>query len=557
MNFTRALTTAIVLAIAPLSASAADDAAEWAKEQKVHLDTITPAALTAIAKGAPDSYTRLFAEVKADYQSSPLELTRIAALTQFMARSGNPEACSKYADALVQAAKGAAAADVTCFFLDQLRWCATPQQTAAIKAFESSTGTGVAALAAIAALASERNFESQRSAETKTACTEYSEQIAKLNGSQKTKALIAGFNNPDLKIAGAALREASQIDIQDKIAAMGSSKAAEINQRRFAAGKEETQVWALQLKSTTDPVRRAMLLDMLGIRGNPAAAEAVAECISEADVTVSAAAQNALFKITPQAYANALPAMLKNLPQSHAAVTEQAIMLLSGKLIESSLLKDYESYSQSGKDLILNVLKNRKAKSGVTLALTAINSHAAESAISGYRLLRDCATEKEADILVKKLLKERGKIQNEAQSAVAGAARRDTTGTYTGLLQQSYPTATAEKKQALLETFGRIGTKPLLVLTENAVKDADKEVSTSAVRALADWADNDSIKALMTIALTSSDSKQRILAQRGIEKKLGAKDVDKAPFKAMWAESSKTAQGDAEIKKQLDAFFSK
>ncbi|MDD2599172.1 MAG: hypothetical protein PHO37_08110 [Kiritimatiellae bacterium] len=555
MNLKRILTVIACLTAVQFSASAADVAAEWAKEEKANLDKINRESLVAIAKGAPDSYAKLFAEVKPDYKSSPLELTRIAALTQFMASCGNMAECNKYADALVKAAKGATAGDVTCFFLDQLRWCATPKQTAEIKSFESSTQTGVAALATIAALASERNFDSLRVVDTKTACTEYGEMLSKLQGSQKTKALLAGFDNPDLKIAGLAMREASQLDIQDTIEGMGRRKADEINKRRFAAGQEETMVFALKMKNTTDPIRKTMLLDMLGKRGNPAAVEAVAECIGDADIMISAAAQNALTKISPEAYANALPAMLKNLPQSHAAVTEQTLMLLPGKLIESALLKDYDSYSLAGKDIVLNVLKNRKSKSGITLALAAIDGRAAESAVSGYRLLRDCATEKEADVLIKQLLKESGKRLQEAQSAVAGAARRDTTGSYITKLGEAFKQASGTKKQSVLETFGRIGSKPLLALAESAVKDADTEISTAAVRALAEWSDNDSVKALMSIALMSADNKQRILAQRGLEKKLAAKGVDKAPFKKLWEEISKGDQGDAEIKKQINALF--
>lgn len=554
MKFSKTLIIAMLLTFAGIGAHAADDAANWAKEQKAELDKINPTTLAAIAKGAPASYVQLFAEVKPDYQSSPLELTRIAALTQFMA-SSNMRERNQYADALVKAAQGAKAPDVACFFIDQLRWCATPQQSAAIKAFKSSTERSVAEIAAIAELAAERNFELQRKPAAKTAYAEYSEQIAKLSGSQKLKALLAGFSHADLKIAGLALREASQLDVQDRIAGQGKTKAAEINSRRLVAGKEETEVWAIKLKDLADPVRKIMLLDMLGARGNPAAADAVAACMGDADLNVAAAAQSALVKISPEAYAKALPVLLKNLPQSHATATEQRIMRLPNGLIESAVLKDYESYSQPGKDIIMSVLKNRKSASGITLATAAINGPAEASAISAYRLLRDCATEKQADLLIKKLSEESGKRLQEAHSAVAGAARRDTTGSYVTKLEAAFKQASAPQKQELLATFGRIGSQPLLQVTEGAVKDADANISTAAVRALAEWADNDSVKALMNVALFSTDNKQRILAQRGIEKKLGAKGVDKAPYKKLWEEISKGDQGDAEIKKQIGTLF--
>jgi hypothetical protein len=279
--------------------------------------------------------------------------------------------------------------------------------------------------------------------------------------------------------------------------------------------------------------------------------------MSDSDITTADAAQRALAKISMEEYAAALPALLKNLPQSHADITRKTILRVPADLMENALIKEYESFSMAGKEVTMSTLQSRKIKGGITLALAAIDSHAAESAVSGYRLLRDCATEKEADILIGKIFTERGKRLQEAQSAVAGAAKRDTTGSYIELLEKASPKASGEKKQALLETYGRIGSKPLLALTESAVKDEDKEVSTAAVRALAEWPDADSVKVLMSIALESADTKQRVLAQRGIEKKLGAKDFDKAPYKKMWEAMSQNGQGDAEIKKQLDAFFSK
>jgi hypothetical protein len=205
----------------------------------------------------------------------------------------------------------------------------------------------------------------------------------------------------------------------------------------------------------------------------------------------------------------------------------------------------------------MEALKVRKSDKGVKLALTAIDSTAAETAKSGYRLLRECAGPDEAEVLVAKLMKERHSRSTLVQEAIAGAAKRDTTGTYVKLLEDAWPNAKSQdQKLSLLGAFGRVSDSKLLPLAESALKDSDSEVSTAAVRALAAWSNNDSINNLMSIAYTSDDSKQRILAQRGIEKKLEAKGVDKAPFKKEWEKVSSGA-GDADIKKKLNDFFSK
>ena len=559
MKFSKTLILGIFLTITQVSVSIAGltTAAEWAKTEKAKLDTINKVTMAALVKGAPATYVKLFAAVKSNYKSDPVEITRIGALTQFVVTSGNIANCKRYADELIKAAKASTSGDVTSFFIDQLRWCATPQQTKAIREFESSKQAGVAALAKIAVFASEDNFESQQQNAKKSVCSEYMQKISKMKTDQKLKALLVGFDSPDLKISGTAMRVASQIDIQDKIAEIGGRQAKAFNQQRIAAGQKATVAWTKKLQSTSNPIRKVMLLDMLGARGNPAAAAALAACMNDANLSIAAAAQNALANISPAAYAEAAPAMLKKLLASHISISEKTILRLPTKLIEVALLKNYENYSKAGQQVTLDVLSIRRSNSGIILAIAAINGSDSDRAITGYRLLKNCATAKETDILVGKLFVENGKRLQEAQSAVAMAAKRDASGSYISKLADTYSKGDTKVQQRSLEVFGRIGSKELLTLTEGALKTTDKDLATAAVRALAAWDNNDSIKALMLTALNSSDKKQRILSQRGIEKKLTAKGVKKAPYSKMWADVSKSAQGNAEMKTKLDEFFKK
>ncbi|MDA3924657.1 MAG: hypothetical protein PF904_08165 [Kiritimatiellae bacterium] len=558
MNFKRILIIAATLTIAQLSVSAANQtAAQWARAEKAKLDTINKQTLAAITKEAPDSYRKLFTAVKSDYKSDPVEITRIAALTQIIATYGKQSMRNEYANELLAAAKGATAVDVTCFFLDQLRWCATTKQTKGIEEFTSSDKKEVADLAAIAALASERNFESQQKDPQKNIYSDYSAELAKLRSSKKIKALLKGFDNADLRIAGIAMREAAQIDVQYKINGLSKRQAESINKKRIKAGKEETMLWAQKLTTTSDNTRKIMLLDMLGTRGNPAALTEMANYIGNNDTAVSQAAQKAMIKIDPKAYVAALPPVLKNLPASHTDIMKKSMCCVPIELIEDGLMKDYSTYSQAGKNATMETLKVRRSKKGVNLALAAINSSAAEELKNGYRLLRDCAGPEEAEVLILKLTKARHGRASDIQAAITGAAKRDTSGTYVKLLKDAWSKAKPEQKLDLLGTFGRIGDKKLLTITEGALKDSDKEIATAAVRALSAWDNNDSLKYLMSVALTSTDNKQRILAQRGIEKKLSVKGVKKDDYKKMWADVSKSAQGDAEMKTKLDTFFAK
>ncbi len=556
MKFSLKFTVSAIVATLLSVFAVAETAVEWAEKEKAKLETINPRSLVAIAQAAPESYHKLFAEVKTDYKSDPVEITRIAALTQIIASKAKMETRSTYADALLAAANKAEAADVACFFVDQLRWCATPAQTKGILELTKSDRQGVAALAAITALASERNFNSQQKDIKPNVYAEYNAQLAKLRGTSQTKALMSGFDNADIKIAGIAMRHAAQIDLQDQIAGGDARKAKSIDKQRFASGKQEIKLWCKKLSETSDTTRQIMLLDMLGINGNPEATATIAEYVGYADLGIAQAAQQAIIKIDPKAYVAALPPVLKNLPASHTDILKQSMQCVSLDLLEAGLIKDYSAYSQAGKNATLETLNIKKSKKGIELALTAINSTATEEVRNGYQLLRDCAGPEEAEVLVAKLFDARHGRSANTQGAVAVAAKRDTTGTYVNLLEKAWSKAKPDQKQNLLTTFGRIGDIKFLKITESALKDNDEEVVLAAVRALAAWNSNDVVNALLNIAYTSSDNKQRRLAQREIEKKLSVKGVDKAPFKKEWAKISAGA-GDAEMKKKLDDFFAK
>ena len=169
----------------------AQSAAQWAEQQKDALAAFNDASLADTLEQGVPALEKLFAEVKTGGVSDPLVLTHIAALTQYVmkkdkrclndtrltARVGNffryGEAAKQrkvYTDALLDAARRATEVDVTCFFLDQLRWCGLPEQAEAIKAFEKSTSKDVAALAVMTVQAVTDDRASKAAPVTPTRC---------------------------------------------------------------------------------------------------------------------------------------------------------------------------------------------------------------------------------------------------------------------------------------------------------------------------------------------------------------------------------------------------
>jgi len=514
---------------------AQETAAVWSEKQKDALATINEASLTDTLKQGAPAFAALFAGIKTGGASDALAATRIAALTQYVMLPAGAAGRKAYTEALLAEAQRAAEADVTCFFLYQLRWCGLPQQAEAIRAFEKSTAPGVAALAAMTVQAVTDDRASKAAPVTDTPCAALNKELAKLDGKALVPRELEIFDTSDVALVGVALKWASD-----------------------TKGKADSSLylWKAKLGSTKDPVRKVMLLDMLAARGDKAACDAVEACLNDEDAAVAEAAQRALITLDPSAFAAQIPSLLKGLTPERKTLTRDGIRQLRTDLVKTALTKPYDTFTDSGKKVALEVIKERRIAEAIPLGLAALDSKDEETAIAGYRLLREIADENQADMLVSKTLATAGRVTPEAQTTLAAAARRDPSGTYAAALSKALLSATDAQKPVALETAARLGGEALLKAVEAATASANAEVSTAAVRALAAWSDASSVPALLRLAATSANAKHQTLALRGLAKKFDDDGIDKKAAFTIWQELQKSPVDDMR-KKAINDLFKK
>jgi len=112
-------------------------AVAWQNDHDAELTAaMKPAALAECVK-TPAAADALLAEVKGAYATDPMVATRVAAVTQLVMCpkcKKAPAGRKVWSAALLRAAEGSTDAYRTMFFLDQLRWCGTADQKAAVLA---------------------------------------------------------------------------------------------------------------------------------------------------------------------------------------------------------------------------------------------------------------------------------------------------------------------------------------------------------------------------------------------------------------------------------------
>lgn len=526
--------TSLILSLFVITVATAQEetAAQWAEKQKDALATLSATSLAETLKQGSPAFAALFAEIKTGGTSDALASTRIAALTQYVMMPGRNAVRTLYAEALLAAAQRATEADVVCFFLNQLRWCGLPHQAAAIKAFETSTATGVADLAAmtVQAVTDDRSSKAAPVQDTRNAA--FNKELAALKPKARTPRLLQAFDDPDAAFAGVALAWA-----------------------RTTGGKKDTALWTAKLPTVADPVRKIMLLDMLAARGDKTACDAVAASLMDADDSVAATAQHALIMIDARAFADRLPALLKDLPPARLALVRDNIRQLTTGLIKKPLVTSFDTFSETGKRVALEVLKDRRVTDALEIGLASIAAKDEETVIAGYRLLREIAGKDQADVLVTRLLATSGRVTPEAQTTLSAAARRNA-ATYTAALAKALQTVPDTQQPIVLETAARLGGATLLKAVEAATASPNAETATAAVRALASWSDDASVPALLRLAATATNAKHQTLALRGLAKKLEADGADKTAAFAIWQEIQKSPVSDVR-KKAIDDLFKK
>jgi hypothetical protein len=527
--------TTVLIPLAFVLFAAADltaqpSAAVWSGQEKEALAGICDDALADILRQGAPALEKLFAEVKTGGVSDPLAVTRIAALTQFVMRREGAQSRTAYADALLAAAKRAPEGDVACFFLDQLRWCGLPQQANALREMERSDKPGVAALAAMTVQAVTDDRASKAKPVTPTRCAQLNAEIAALKGKDRTARLFQLFADPDPAIAGVACDWA-----------------------RKDGGRRETERWAAKLDTTTDPLRKTMLLDLLANRNDRRAVGAVAERLCDADNGVALSAHRTLFRLSPSDYAEHLPGVLKTLQPERFVMVRDSARVVPTALLKPALLKAYDGFSDTGKKVAMELFKDRRVSEASRYAIATLNAADAEAAIASYRFLRETAGPDAADTLLQHLLASTGRITPEAQSAYAAAARRDTTGRYLEALTQILKSGTEAQTPLALETAARIGGDTLRQTVENAVADANADISTAAIRALAEWPEPAALPTLLRLAVNAPDAKRQTLAARGVAKLLNRDGLDKKPYADLW----RTLRGQASEarRKEIDNLF--
>lgn len=502
-------------------------AAQWAKENE---KTLAPIAcqnnLAAILNKGSAGFNEIANKIVTAGKDDPVAATTIAQLTQYVQR--HPEVRPAYTSNLLAAAQKAKEPDMICFWLCQLRWCGLPCQLGAIEAFQKSQYKCVRDLAEMTIQSIKGQYNPQPKWCSESRSEAFSRELSMLPVEARYPRCVKFFEDADPGCRLVAIRSAT-----------------------MGGGERVTRMWMDTYANQRCPVKKSMLIDMFGERGDRLASPLLVSALADSEQVVVSSASAALLKFDRGALIAALPAWLCRENGSNYTTLKNTLDRLTTGEAAPTLMSAYAKAPPSCKRLALDFLRARMVKEALPLGLSAIDQTDTALAISGWRLLREIACKDQANTLIQKAFVAKGRVAPEAQTAIAVASRRGEGAYQVALLKIINGSDKAQKAQAL-ELTPRLGGAELLKQVEAGLDSDDAAIQGACARALSDWEGNATIPLLMRSAIAGKSKRVQALTLRGAMKKL-TKDV--APYYLKDWQAVKTLAGNDENRKQLGACF--
>lgn len=302
------------------------------------------------------------------------------------------------------------------------------------------------------------------------------------------------------------------------------------------------------------PDRQPDFLTALADRGDGAAIPAITAAAKDGPPATRIAAIQALGRIGDGTAVPVLIAAAGAEPPNVAEAAKLALVTIKGRGAEEAIVAQLAN-DKAIRKIAIAALGDRYAASAAP-ALSKIAADA-DDEIRGAAItaLGRCATPATLPVLTDILIqpkqpRDAGLADAALRTACSRLPEKDAVASQ---ILAALPKAQGAAKSALLKLLGATGGKKALDAVRANLKDADPQVQDSALRALSEWSDPDAGPALLELAKSLPDEKQRILAFRGYVRLTDINSITDEQKVAMCKDAMGAATRDEEKKLVLGA----
>lgn len=304
--------------------------------------------------------------------------------------------------------------------------------------------------------------------------------------------------------------------------------------------------------------RQPAFLVALADRGDKAAVPAITAAAKEGAPPIRLAAIEALGRIGD---ASAVPVLISAAVGEQAdlaAAAKTALITMKGPGSQEAIIAALGQDNAAAKKIAAQVLGDRHATAAAPHIKKFLGDASDELRAAAIEALGKCAAPADLPALTGILIQpKQPRDASLADAALrAACARLPEKDAVATQILAALPKAQGPSKSALLRLLSATGGEKALDAIRANLKDPDAQVQDSALRALSEWSDPDAAPALLELAKTLPDEKQRVLALRGYIRLTESNSLTDEQKVAMCKEAMAAANRDEERKLVLGALNS-
>jgi HEAT repeat protein len=318
-------------------------------------------------------------------------------------------------------------------------------------------------------------------------------------------------------------------------------------------GAEVTEALAKELPNLS-AAGQVQLLSALGDRADTAALPAVVSAVQSKEPSVRIAALRALGQLGDASSVDLLVRAAAAGSGEEQKAARASLYRLRGPQVDQVIVAAIPQAESGTRVELIRSVGQRNIRTGVNVLLECARGADRSVRIESLRTLKVVAAPKDLPALVELLISAQSSTdRNEAQKTVVAVAHKieDKNHQASSVLTVLPSVTQNERRCLLLGVLGKIGDDTALPVLTAALKDADRQVQTTAIRALAEWPTPEPASDLLEVAANSNDKVHRILALRGFVRLLGLKNDRPAEETVAMYKKAMTLAPDVNEKKRV------
>lgn len=277
---------------------------------------------------------------------------------------------------------------------------------------------------------------------------------------------------------------------------------------------------------TIKPQIQVVMLASLASLGDRKTGDKAAELLDAGDEDVASAAAKALLDLGTVSHVKVLVVKAGGSGKVSDAALD-TVSRLSGKDIDTELVKLLKSGEKPVVPAAAKCLARRQTKSAVPALIDIAKAKESSTLKETFKALLVLADESNLSDLVALLKEYDG--DERVKDVIAGVYTRVANRSkFAGIFTAAYAGAQGGFKTSLLPLLAMSGGADELALVAGALKDADSETQTAAVKALAEWPNDGALEPLWTVVQTPAAPAHKILALRGYARALTAPSLTRS-----------------------------